>query len=329
LQSPDPRQVRRAFQVQEGLRELRQRDETKLLGVQACVWGDTHEGKPPPLGERRPADPVARKERIVDPSVSEIKGGVYPTLGQAIADARSGDVILIKHQGLLPVEPVRLERAGIELTIKPQPGYHPILTLGPTRELEAALFRLHDGQLRLEQLEFQLRPGQAGFRAQTLVTIVGTGQCTFKECAATLDGTDGVTLSVVTLADPNTAMRSEPRASRPTPDVRFQDCFVRGQGDLVAVRASRPFRLDVENALVVLTGSLLSVDGNSDDTPVPAAAQLTLNRLTTYLTDHLVVLRASRTGKGLVFTQATASDCLFAPAGGKGSCRCRGRRPRE
>jgi hypothetical protein len=134
---------------------------------------------------------------------------------------------------------------------------------------------------------------------------------------ATLDGTPDVHLALVTLADPNTAMRLEPRAGRQGPEVRFQDCFVRGEGDLVLARASRPFRLDLENALVVVTGSLLTVEGNTDDTPAQPAAQIRLTRLTGYLSDPFVHLRAGKNTKGLVFTNLVASDCLFAAAGSK------------
>ncbi len=318
LASADPRRVRQAFLLDERQPQLRQQDDTtKLVGVDRCIWGETYEVKLAPLDERRPTDPVARKERIVDPKVQEISQGVYPTLGQALADARSGEVILIKHTGLLPVQPVRLEKAGIDVTIKPQAGSHPILTLGRTTEIDASLFRIHDGQLRLKQLEFLLRPTQAGFKSQTVATLVGVGQCTFKDCVATLDGTDDVPLALVTLADPNSAMRLESRAGRQAPEVRCEDCFVRGNGNLVTARASRPFKLDLENSLVVLTGSLLTVEGNSDDTPPQPWAQITLTHVTAYLSDHFVHLRAVKNTKGLVFTNVMASDCLFAPAGTK------------
>ncbi len=317
LLTTDPPQIRQAFQLNERLAELRQReDSTKFVGVERCTWGETYDGRLAPLEERRPTDPVVRKERLVDPKVKEIGNGVYPTLAQALADAKPGEVILIKHSGLLAVDPVRMEKADTDVTIKPQAGYHPLLTLGRTADIDAALFRVHNGQLRLEQLEFLLRPAQAGFKSQTVASVVGAGQCTFKDCVATLDGSD-VHLALVTLADPNTAMRLESRAGRQAPEVRFQDCFVRGEGDLVLARASRPFKLELDNALIVVTGSLLAVEGNSDDTPAQPPAQLVLNHLTAQVSDHVIHLRASKNSKGLVGTSVLASDCLFAAAGSK------------
>src|SRR5262249_13795590 len=145
----------------------------------------------------------------------------YPTLAQALGDARPGDVILIKHNGPLAVGTVRLEKASLDVTVKPAPGCHPVLTLGETTEADAALFRLHDGQLRLEGLEFHLQPTRADFRTQTLAALVGDGQCVFKDCVLTLEETREVQLAAATVADPNGVMRlgSTP-ASRPGPRLR-------------------------------------------------------------------------------------------------------------
>jgi len=91
---------------------------------------------------------------------------------------------------------------------------------------------------------------------------------------------------------------------------------------LVAVRASRPFDLRIEKSLAALDGSLLVIDGAAKETASRGRAQITLEQVTTYLTDHLVWLRASqeegKSMKGLVPTQfRSATNCLFVSAGGK------------
>src|SRR5207244_3687153 len=88
------------------------------------------------------------KERIVDPdNVTESGNGRYPTIGQALGDAKPGDVIVIQSNGRIKVDPVELKRATDDVTIRPAPGMHPVLTLGDTPDHDASIFRLHDGKL--------------------------------------------------------------------------------------------------------------------------------------------------------------------------------------
>jgi len=330
-ENPKPLQALRndrpqlAFRLNTTLPELRQPEHpTQMIGVDRCVWGNTYEGKLAPLPEKNPSEPVARRdERIVDPSLPAPKENTYRTLRQALEDTKPGDVVLIRHQGSLPVEPVRLERAGIDVTIRPHPGYRPILSVGQTTEQDAAMFRVYDGQLKLESLEIRLAPGSSPFKAQTVVGVMGDGQCTLKDCVVTLDGGKEVALALVTLADPAGVMKMEPQAGgQQDPRIAIESCFVRGTGNLVAVRASRPFELHVEKSLTALDGSLVAIDGATKETPARGRALITLDQVTTYLTDHLLSLRASqeegKSMKGLVPTQfKSATNCLFASASGK------------
>jgi hypothetical protein len=266
------------------------------------------------------ANAAREQEKIVDPSVSANRDNVYRTLTQALEDARPGDTILIRHSGLLPVHPVRLEKSGLDITIKPMIGYHPTLSIGPTTESEAALFRVYDGQLHLERLEFRLLPERADFRAQTVVAIMGDGGCSFLDCVATLEDANATALSLVTLNDTSGIVKMQTPVLAQTPRVEVSNCFVRGTGNLVAVRASRPFELKVEKALVVLDGSLLTVDGNPKEIAGHAHAEVSLNQVTTYLTEALICLRAfkddTKNAKGLVPTQVhPVTDCLFVAAG--------------
>jgi hypothetical protein len=313
---------RLAFHIDVRAAELRlPPDDKGLVGVERCTWGTPYPGDSlPPLDKK--AEVVARK-KIVDPDVRESGHGVYPSLSQAIGEAKPGDVIQIRHTGLLPVEPVQLERAGLDLTIEPHPNHHPVLTLGPTSNPDAALFRVHDGQLNLVDLEFRLQPPRRSqFTNQAVVAVVGDGECTFERCVVTLKEVPGVNLAVVTLFDPSTFRRMDPRPARSQPSIRLDSCFVRGVGGLVMVRASRPLELAVENSLVALDGTFLTVDGHRDEVPATPVAQVKLAKVTAYLTEHLVLLRAGPNSRGLVPTRIgdrrlPTVDCLFAAAEGK------------
>jgi hypothetical protein len=190
------------------------------------------------------------------------------------------------------------------------------LSLDETNDLEAALLRVRDGKVKFEQLEFQLQPRRDG-KAQTIVALGGDGTCFFEKCVVTLEDLPGKSesLDVVTLTD---GMRRAGLAQGPL--VRFKDCFIRGEGDLVSVRPARPFKLEVENSLVVLAGSFLSfepLEGNRENPPAPppGLAQVKLTHVTTYLTSHLVHLWAGKDIKNLVPVKPMqATDCLFATA---------------
>src|SRR5262249_29208687 len=111
------------------------------------------------------------------------------------------------------------------------------------------------------------------------------------------------------------------QTAQQVPRVTLRDCFVRGAGDLLTIRASRACELEVVDSLVALDGSLLTVDGSGKDV-ARNHTEVTLRQVTTYLTDHLVWLRAnkdeSKPNKGLVQTMIkTAANCLFVSARGK------------
>jgi serine/threonine protein kinase len=319
----NPPQPQNAFLVDLHSPEMRQWDSNtnqlskdRLIGVEYCSWGLTVEDRLPDIEQPKPTEVAGVREKIVDPSVLESGNGVYRSLNAAIADG-PGEVIQIRHTGRLSIEPVLLDKPDQKLTIKPFGDMHPVLTLGPTSQADAAMFHLHSGKLRLEKLEFLLHPNSDMFTAQAVVDMVADGQCTFSECVATLEELRPVRLALAILTDPSGVMRmADSPASQQAPQIHLERCFVRGEGDLVAVRASRPLLLDVKHSLVALGGSFLSVDGNPKEPQSAAIETVTLQHVTTYLTDHLVRLAATN-ARGLVPVQVWSEDCLFASAGDK------------
>ncbi len=309
----------RAFHVHERQRDLRATgNEQSLIGVERCA-GLSYVSNLPRLTEKKPT-PLTRKEKVVDPSITQAGNGSYVTLRQALEEAQPGDVILIKHNGVLASGPVRLEKSNLELTIRPAPGCRPVLAL-ESQEREAALFQVQEGKLTFKQMTFLLQPTENGTGMRSLVAMVGDGTCRFEECVITLGEPRGNTLGVVTLADQAAVMMKKPAQSA-GPRLSFENCLVRGKGDLLWCRSSRPFKLEASHLLVALTGSLIEVEGAREESqPLAEAsraqATVELHHVTACHQDHLLQLRGSKDLKNFVPFQWKPSNCLFVSLTGK------------
>jgi serine/threonine protein kinase len=328
---------REAFAVNQRLARLRlPRAQVGFLGALHNVWGPSY---PAPTATDEP--PIVRT-KIVNPSAPRMDAerGIYTSLAHAVLDAKPGDTILIQKTGPLELEPVVLPRPDTKLTIKAFPRYRPVLTLAPAAEQDVAMIRLLDGELRLEDLEFALRPGRTEYRAQSVVAVAGNGACTFQNCVLTLEEIEGVTLAAVMLpdaavmggrsGDPIEGASKPPLRSPAVPRLRFENCFVRGKGDLLSARAGRRFELDLENTLAALDGTLVVTHGAGRDAPTASgAAQVRLRKSTAVLTEYVLDLRSARDddgrpGSGPTPVVVTSEDCLLAAAAGRAMVRVDG-----
>jgi serine/threonine protein kinase len=313
----------KAFQVRAGMPELRlgTGKNITLAGVEQ-VAGVSYLEKLPPLDKPKEVPPRTRT-LIVNPAVARVQEGVspvYPTLSVAIDRARSGDLILIKHTGELKLEPISLNKASLsDLTIAAARGSRPVLTLGNVEDPDACLFRIHGGKLRLEHLELRLQPGNPAFKSQCVFSLMGSGQCLLNDCVLTLEPGDlEVPLAVAVLPDPGGQVKvdmPESRSSEQGPRLELNNCLVRGSGDLLWARATRPAELILKNTQAVLTGSVLTVKGGKDETtPASGRLLLQLDYVTTYLGGHLLKMKAAGGLKYLEPVECKANNCLFLAA---------------
>ncbi len=296
------------------------RQMSAVLGVTRNVWGPSY---------RTPLDPpaaeaVAARTKVVDPArVTDAALGTYRTLQAAILDAKPGDMILLKVNGRIEVEPVRLDRPDVRLTVRPFANYRPLLVVAPTPDPESALFRLYDGQLHLEGLQFALRPARSDIRIQSVVALAGSGQVEFKGCAVTLDEGGDAQLAAVALPD------VAERPGKGVPVVRLGDTVVHGKGDLLAVRGGRRFELDAENVLAALDGALVRQEGSAlrEPTPGPVSA-VRLKRVTAALSEQVLLVKSGReeerNGPGLPATAVSCDGCVIAPLAGRSLVRVEG-----
>jgi serine/threonine protein kinase len=332
-QDPDPIQrlasatresALEAFRLKTKLAALRRSDAAKILGPLELVGQPLYANLEPIAGDASSGTPRPNfKELFVDGVGGQ--PGTYPNLASALSAADYEDevevVITIKWSGPLQVRP--LELGSRRMTIRAAAGFTPELAFHPDSDPgadgDAALFRVRDGSLTLENLRFRIQPTlKENAKLQSLLAVTGTGRGRLKSCLATLVGSDDQKVALASVADPTGAMMGmggkTPRAGIPA--LELEDCLVRGQGDLITVRASRPYRLDVKNALVVLNGSFLSVEGNKREATMPTdGAMVSLERVTAFVSQHLVLLHATAERPLHVpLRVSSATTCLFASA---------------
>ena len=310
LQSID--NPRTAFALQPARRELRTLPSgDAMIGVRSCTFGDLYPGSLPVVQDD-PAEGLTN-ERVVDASKpTDESQHRYGTLAAAIADSKTGDLTILIRPGD-PIEipaPVLLARSNLRLTIRAEGTKRPVLTLPDSELPNPAMFTLYSGSVTFKGIHFKLKSALSA-----VVNIAGSGQCQFEDCIATLDASNDTASSFVAVTtDPDSIAKL---AEKRLPKIKLLNCFVRGRGNLISVRGSRPFEFEAENVLAALNGSFLAIAGQPKDLPWAAQSQVTCRRVTAYLSEPFLDLRSGDEKKpvGLTPTKVRAEDCLFVAAG--------------
>lgn len=235
--------------------------------------------------------------------------------------ARPGDTIVIRHNGLLPLEKtVDLEKARngggeFRLTFRADRGFAPVLAAPGNDKLDQTLFRLVNGEVAFEGVQFVLKPARPrNAQVVAAVTVVGGRGCAFKDCLFTLAEEDDSKAAAVHLTDPDKVMAMEP-GTRPEPLLKFERCVLRGRGRGVWSPVSRAVKVEVEQSLTALDGPLFLAEPGGKAN-LGARSSLRLSRVTAFVGGPLVEMRGARAGEmrasGLVPLEVHADECLFA-----------------
>jgi len=116
---------------------------------------------------------------------------------------------------------------------------------------------------------------------------------------------------VVTFPDLDRTMKMD----MPSPalgTVEFQECFVRGKGEVVALQGCRKLTVEMTNSLVALDGSLLYIAAASKTMPMSEGVQWKMDRSSIFTKESLFALH-SKSGTMLTETHAKIKDCLLVP----------------
>lgn len=287
--------------------QLKGQPEYDNLGLQ-----QTWRGAALSTGPRIVAKAAQPKVKVVD--ADDPKLGEFQNLNAALASAVDGDVIKIKHgkkSNLVTVSPAGLTKRGVSVTLRPfDDSYHPVLVLdeegGSTND--AYMFKLEKSQLVIENMNIVLDL-PAGFASRSFVQM-GEGTLIFKKCTFTMRAAAlNIDLNVVTFLETDKMLKMDglPNPAR----VEFHDCFVRGKGDLVALRGCRKLNVKVTGSLIALDGSLLDITAATKAMPMAEGVTWEMDRSSVYTTEALFALHAE---ENTVLTQNVAKidHCLLA-----------------
>jgi serine/threonine protein kinase len=271
-----------------------------------------------------PLSPPGKPDRdptvkVWDPNTTGDTPGVYATLREALVKVQPGDTLLVRFSNTQEIDEFDIDEK-MNLTIKADPNYHPILVPTPAKPFskrKQGLFKVYGGRLVLDGLQFRL-PAD---RSPAIATLPAGGHFELRNAVVTFE--DGEDLSAVVVDDPKNQMMmmgTDPRV--PIPKIVVERSFLRGKGRLLAVPASRPFELDVKNTLAALDETLIDIDPATADPGMIGTGVIHLTRVTTYLSESLVSIRGAdrrpdATSAGLVKTEVNATQCLFLPARGE------------
>jgi serine/threonine protein kinase len=307
-----PSRLREVFQLDDQRIELRHKDTpTKLVGVDHVPGAPSYNAGLVAIADKKPI-------RIVDPTVSQSGGGIYPSLATALREARPHDQILLRHAKgtkVLRESLIVLDRPDLDVVIAPDEGYEPVLMLEESSEPDPALFRVHRGKIEFEHIEFVLQPHPGGESAsQSLFSLLGDCHVTFKNCTFMLDRSQrNIPLAAVRLDD--VTKDGKPLKSDRKPVLRFEDCLVRAEGDLVKARDNQPLDLSLASSFVATTDNLLNIEST---TPSEARIHLRCEKSTICLGANL--LRLQQRGKdvrgNIPLHGDNVSDCLFVAVKG-------------
>lgn len=255
--------------------------------------------------------------------VDSLPANVFDNLALALAALKPGDKLLIRGRGVIEVPALpAITKADFRATIRPEDEKASLILtpIDPTRR-DSAMFRIEDGDIRFERIEFRLKPSLAkagDIRSQSIVALAGGRRCEFSRCILTLNQQKDERLAAVALVDQSEQMRPSETPRRPL--IRMEDCMVRGRGRVVWATAAAPFDFAASNTLLALNSPVVEVDPPTAAFPAGSAIGLQFSQVTGWLGAGLLDVRCGKPlddKPGLFLPVDIRTDgCLFAPVGG-------------
>ncbi|MDB5335469.1 MAG: Serine/threonine protein kinaserelated protein [Planctomycetaceae bacterium] len=303
------------------------------------VEGKPTTGNPKPTDNPNPGSPVsnpAAADVTSQSSIVVVKSDgspeqTFPTLEAACAVAQDGNVIELRFTGLRTESPLSIRN---KITIRAAKGFRPVIEFVP-KEIPASGYETRmmklvgGGALDLVDVSLLMNVKAAiaadgwalvstqraeAVRMQRVTVTVNNPA---KRPSAVVEFRGGPSRMVADMEMMNTGQMSTQLT------VQLKDSMVRGGTDLFVVKTFLSARVDLENCLLALDGTVLRAQGSMDAPEKQTLLTLRLDQLTAAVNEGLIVMEGGEAPRKLgqvlvessnnIFTTITSPDHHAAP----------------
>ncbi len=261
---------------------------------------------------------VTSQSPIVVLKSGDIPEQTFPTLEAACAGAQDGRVIELRFNGLRTESPLRIRN---KITIRAAKGFRPLIEFVP-KEIPAAgyetrMMTISGGSLDLVDVSLLMNVKSAiatdlwalistqRAEAIRLQRVTVTVQNKVQRPAAVVEFRAGTSRMVTDMEMMNNGMMTTATT------VRLADSMIRGGTDLILVKSFLSARIDLDNCLLALDGSVLKSQGSVDVPEKQTELSLRLNQLTAALNSGLIVMEGGEAPRKLGRISVEATNNIF------------------
>ena len=208
----------------------------------------------------------------------------FRTLKAAVADARSGDVVLLRYNGypddLLTQPPVRI--VGMDLIIRAADGFRPTLVFDGAPEGTVSPGRMislrGNGKLTLLDVDLRVVAGDDLTADRwSLFHCTGPNKIDLSNVSIDCRNSDGQPAALFDLVGDTSA--PETGATSVT-EISLNRVICRAESDGIRIASQARGRIQLRNCGIALRGSLIDNRGDASMTPARGAVEVVLNHVT-------------------------------------------------
>lgn len=221
----------------------------------------------------------------------------FPTLEAACAAVTDGNVIELKYNGRRSEKPLRVSKKNV--TIRAARGFHPTVefSLGSVAtDAHLRLIGVSSGPVHINNVAFEVSiPPFLTADRISLFAIDRAEKLRLQDVVITLSNPGQRPTALFDISTEAGQMLADMKmnttgVARDPLEIELTECFVRGHGDLIHVRNTKPGRLSLRDTAIALDGSLLRVEGHSEKPAEQTRLELRLEHVTAIVGQSLVRL---------------------------------------